>query len=211
MSSVRPEKALRTTPVQNIPEDMPERLKEIVIKKQSLLEQIWKDQRNMIQYERSYLTACSYGNVLRGVCILRLVEVIASVLNCEDASPCSSCLQQLMSLCHAGYTPVQAEIPFEGVSQCKFSLSCTRMRWYVAKCAELNNRVKEDLKSFKEQLSQPKRQPQIGARLQDEPLGNTAFNSSMQTSTAHGASAIPPKRLSGMGQGGYYDLSLIHI
>ena len=37
MSSVRPEKALRTTPVQNIPEDMPERLKEIVIKKQSLL------------------------------------------------------------------------------------------------------------------------------------------------------------------------------
>lgn len=52
-----------------VPDDMPERLKDIVTKKQSLLEQIWKDQRNMIQYERSYLTACSYGNVLRGTSI----------------------------------------------------------------------------------------------------------------------------------------------
>jgi hypothetical protein len=61
VSTGRPDKLSR------IPEDMPPRLKEIVIKKQQLLEQIWKDQRNLIQYERSYLTACSYGNVLRGV------------------------------------------------------------------------------------------------------------------------------------------------
>lgn len=49
-----------------LPEEMPERLKDIVRKKQSLLAQLWKDQRNMIQYERSYLTACPHGNVLKG-------------------------------------------------------------------------------------------------------------------------------------------------
>ena len=64
VSSGRPDKSLR--PSWDVPEDMPERLKEIVTKKQSVLEQLWKDQRSMIQYERSYLTACSYGNVLRG-------------------------------------------------------------------------------------------------------------------------------------------------
>lgn len=86
------------------------------------------------------------------------------------------------------------------------------MRWYVAKCAELNNRVKEDLKGFKEQMAQQhlnanKRQQLMGSRLQEDPLGSTAFNSSMQTSATHGpqlsgASTMPPKRLS---MGGYHE------
>jgi hypothetical protein len=93
------------------------------------------------------------------------------------------------------------------------------MRWYVAKCAELNNRVKEDLQAFKEQMAQgqlnvPKRpQQMVGTRMQEDPL-NTAFNSNMQPSAAHnsqlsGHSAMPPKRLSGMGgmsqMGGYHE------
>lgn len=198
---MRPEKVPR------VPEDMPERLKDIVIKKQTLLEQIWKDQRSMIQYERSYLTACPYGNVLRGMsvflhpisctCLALLV-----VLHVHHPFLLMTSVY-LMSLRDAGYTPVQAEIPFEGVSQCKFSLSCTRMRWYVAKCAELNSRVKEDLKAFKDQINAPKRQQQqlMGARLQDDPLSSTAFNS-MQTAANHSPQLSGPQIGAGSQQHG---------
>jgi hypothetical protein len=88
------------------------------------------------------------------------------------------------------------------------------MRWYVAKCAELNNRVKEDLKAFKEQMAQRQQQvlerphQLLGPRLQEDPLNGTAFNSSLQTSAPHGSqmngpSTMPPKRLSSMG--GYHE------
>jgi hypothetical protein len=78
MSSGRPEKMARLS------DDMPERLRDIVNKKHSLLEQIWKDSRNMIQYERSYLTACSYGNVLRGMQVASAVYKLA-VVSCSSA------------------------------------------------------------------------------------------------------------------------------
>lgn len=119
-----------------------------------------------------------------------------------------------MLLCDTGYDPAQTESEFEGVSQCKFSLSCTRMRWYVSKSAELNNRVKEDLKAFKEQIQHPqnqqlnggpaKRQQLPGQQMQDDPLRHTAMNQAMQAPSAYGSQlnagpGMVPKRMSSLG------------